>query len=1035
MMISNTQSNLVKLISGISGVRTGNFEEERKRSVMAVFLLIGIVVLIPFAAHHFMLGNIARAILLLLVGSTQLFSLVALRFIGHATGIYRLNVILLGVYFLFLVNVGGQHGSRILWVFIFPLLAFFMLGKKEGLFWCALQFLLSVILIADPGSAFDTFPYEREIKSRFFVVYGIIVTMSYVVEAARGRYYTGMERNQISLEKEIKERRRLEEIAAAESSVRRQAEEDLQKAYDDLESRISERTSELRKVNERLRFEIKERQSAEGDLRSSERRLADIINFLPDATFVVDLDGKVIAWNQAIEELTNIPAEKMLGRGNYEYGIAFYGTRRPVMIDLALNWDEKTARQYEYVKRDGATLVSETRNPSFRKDPSLFWNTASPLYDANGAIVGAIEVIRDITERMLAEEALQEAYNILNLSPAVAFLWQNADGWPVQFVTDNVEKLFGYKADDFLSQYVDYEKTIHPEDLERVAQEVAKFSAEKGRLTFRHQPYRIITADEAVKWVDDRTYIRRNENDEISHYQGIVMDITDQMLMQAALRESEERFRELSDLLPEIIYEMDKEARLTFVNRRAIQQFGYSRKEFENGLKAFDMIIPPERQRAADAMAKILKGQEAGLNEYTALRKDGTTFPIMIRSAPLLRDGQLIGMRGVIIDMSGKKRLESQLIQAQKMEAIGTLAGGIAHDFNNIMMGIQGRTSLMLLDVPTGHPHYEHLTSIQDYVKSAAELTKQLLGFARGGKYQVKPTDIKRLVVDTAGLFGRTKKEIRIHHKHPEDIWTVVVDQTQIEQVLLNLYVNAWQAMPGGGELYLQIENVNLSEDQVEPCDAKPGRYVEITVTDTGIGMDEKTQRRIFDPFFTTKDMARGTGLGLASAYGIMRSHNGFIKVSSAYGKGSTFQIYLPASDQKIQSEMGERQEIFKGRETLLIVDDEWMIVDIGKKMLERLGYEVLTALSGKEAIDVYQRLRQRIQLVVLDLVMPEMGGRQVFERLKEINPKLKVLLASGYSLEGEAKEMMARGCDGFIQKPFNMHKLSRKLRSILEGH
>jgi PAS domain S-box-containing protein len=507
----------------------------------------------------------------------------------------------------------------------------------------------------------------------------------------------------------------------------------------------------------------------------------------------------------------------------------------------------------------------------------------------------------------------------------------------------------------------------------------------------------------------------------------------DQRDTQRQLKESEERFRELAELLPEIIYEMDPDVRLTFVNRRAFELFGYTQQEFEKGLNALDMIVPEERPKAVEAMKRVLSGRDSRLNEYTALRKDGSTFPILIRSTRLLKDGRPVGTRGLIIDVSEKKQLESQLIQAQKMEAIGTLAGGIAHDFNNMMMGIQGRTSLMLMDVHTAHPHFEHLTSIQNYVKSAAELTKQLLGFARGGKYQVKPLDINKLIVDSSGLFGRTKKEIQIHIKLPDDIRTVMADQAQIEQVLLNLYLNAWQAMSGGGELYLQTENIHLSEQAVEPYDVKPGPYVEIAVTDTGIGMNEKVRRRIFDPFFTTKNIGRGTGLGLASAYGIIRSHGGFIKVSSTRGKGSTFRIYLPASGEEIRPDAGIREEIFKGGETLLLVDDEEMIIDIGQKMLERLGYKVLVAHGGKEALEVYQRHRQRIQLIVLDVVMPEMGGKQVFELLKKIDPKLKVLLASGYSMEGEAKEIMDQGCDGFIQKPFNMHELSQKLRSILE--
>ena len=507
----------------------------------------------------------------------------------------------------------------------------------------------------------------------------------------------------------------------------------------------------------------------------------------------------------------------------------------------------------------------------------------------------------------------------------------------------------------------------------------------------------------------------------------------DKRLTEQHLKESEARFRALAELLPETIYEMDQEARLTYVNRRAFDQFGYSQEDFDNGLNALDMLLPTEHSRAIQSMTKILKGRDGSLNEYIGLRKDGSTFPVLIRSAPIIRDGSVTGIRGLIIDISEKKQLESQLLQAQKMEAIGTLAGGIAHDFNNMMMGIQGRTSLMLMDVQAGDPHHEHLTSIQDYVKSASALTKQLLGFARGGKYELKPVDINQLIVESSGLFGRTKKEIRIHRKLSSGIWSVVADQAQIEQVLLNLFVNAWQAMPGGGEIYLQSENVHLSADQVKPHDAKAGRYVEITVTDTGIGMDEKTRRRIFDPFFTTKDMGRGTGLGLASAYGIMRSHSGFIKVTSAQRKGSTFRIYLPASDREIRPDSEKPEEILAGRETILLVDDESMIVEVGQQMLERLGYRVLTARSGREAIDVFRRRQNLIQLVILDLVMPEMGGRQVFSHLRKINPNLKVLLASGYSIEGDAKEIMAAGCDGFIQKPFNIRDLSQKLRSILE--
>jgi signal transduction histidine kinase len=243
-----------------------------------------------------------------------------------------------------------------------------------------------------------------------------------------------------------------------------------------------------------------------------------------------------------------------------------------------------------------------------------------------------------------------------------------------------------------------------------------------------------------------------------------------------------------------------------------------------------------------------------------------------------------------------KEKLQAQLQQARKMEAIGTLAGGIAHDFNNLLMGIQGRTSLLLADIRSDHPHFEHLTEIENYVGRAAELTRQLLGFARGGKYQVLPTDLNELVENSCQMFGRTKKEITIEKKFEKDVWTVEVDRSQIDQVLLNIYVNAGQAMPTGGTLFIQTENTRLDKKFVKPYNSSPGDYIKISIKDTGVGMDADTLKMVFDPFFTTKEKERGTGLGLASAYGIVKNHDGIITAQSEKGQGATFNIYLPAS-------------------------------------------------------------------------------------------------------------------------------------------
>jgi CheY-like chemotaxis protein len=332
-------------------------------------------------------------------------------------------------------------------------------------------------------------------------------------------------------------------------------------------------------------------------------------------------------------------------------------------------------------------------------------------------------------------------------------------------------------------------------------------------------------------------------------------------------------------------------------------------------------------------------------------------------------------------------------------------------------------------------PDYEHLKGIEEYVKNAVELTRDLLGYARGGKYEVKPTDLNILIKRENRMFGRTRREIRVHEKYEKDLWTVEVDQSQIKQALLNLYVNAWQAMPGEGELYIQTENATLDTGYIKPFDITPGRYVKVTVTDTGAGMDVATRERIFDPFFSTKDVGHGSGLGLASVYGIIKNHGGFINVYSERGEGTTFSIYLPASEREAEEEGPDpkRHEIHYGQGSILLVDDEDMIVEVGKAMLEKLGYQAIIARSGQEALNLYEKQREDIDLVILDMIMPGMGGGETYDRLREIDGDVQVILSSGYSIEGKAKEIMDRGCSGFIQKPFAMEELSRKVREALD--
>jgi CheY-like chemotaxis protein len=347
-------------------------------------------------------------------------------------------------------------------------------------------------------------------------------------------------------------------------------------------------------------------------------------------------------------------------------------------------------------------------------------------------------------------------------------------------------------------------------------------------------------------------------------------------------------------------------------------------------------------------------------------------------------------------------------------------------------MGVQGNTSLMLLDVPKDNPNHERLVNIQRYVKNGAELTRQLLGYARGGKYEVKPILINDLVTESSRMFARTKKEISIHLDLQSDLWSVEADRGQIEQVLLNLYVNAWHAMPGGGDLFLVTENMTMNSAQASEFSIQPGEYVCISVTDTGIGMDEEVVQKIFDPFFTTKQRERGTGLGLASAYGIIRNHGGGITCRSRPNRGTTFTLCLPRSEKSIAYDDGTVPEMEPGSETILLVDDEEMVLSVGQEMLRYLGYKVITAQSGRAAIDVVNNQGKELDLVILDIIMPEMGGGETFDIIHEHQPELPVLLCSGYSLNDKASEILERGCDGFIQKPFDLDRLSRRVREIL---
>ena len=400
-------------------------------------------------------------------------------------------------------------------------------------------------------------------------------------------------------------------------------------------------------------------------------------------------------------------------------------------------------------------------------------------------------------------------------------------------------------------------------------------------------------------------------------------------------------------------------------------------------------------------------------------------------------DGARVG-RVVMSDVSERKRAEQEqerererarLAQELKLEALGTLAGGIAHGFNNILQGILGELSLIEVELGEERARTLELREARALVDRGGVLMRQLLGFARQGKYDVKPLNLARVVERTSEVYGRSRRDLIITLELPSNLRAVVMDHTQLEEVLANLMVNAGQAMPNGGRLLIKAEEVELTASEVGP-DAAPGPYVKLLISDTGTGMDAVTQARIFEPFFTTK--GQGHGLGLASVYGIIKSHGALIRVQSELGHGATFLLYLPVSAQ-LPAELSPRPtELQRGQGTVMIVDDEPGVLRVCGRMVEKMGYEVLSASGGRQAVDLLRQHGPRISLVILDMLMPDMNGAETFKALRELAPGLKVLLSSGYSVEGDVRELLAQGCSGLLQKPFDGATLSARLRELV---
>lgn len=528
---------------------------------------------------------------------------------------------------------------------------------------------------------------------------------------------------------------------------------------------------------------------------------------------------------------------------------------------------------------------------------------------------------------------------------------------------------------------------------------------------------------------------RRVILDESECLVGMGLDITERRRSEEVILESESRYRLLTDNSLTGIY-IHQEGLFVYVNDRMAEMVGCVPEDMI-GKPFWDFVDPADR----DVVRKRGLERSRGLNkfpeyEFRLLRKDGAKRWAHVLASTIVYNGRTANM-GNIADVTDRKSLQEQLLQAQKMEAVGTLAGGIAHDFNNMLAVIQGYSELLLFDRQEGTKEFKAINAIRTSAERGADLVRAILAFSRKIETNLRPVDLNHEVEQARKLLSRTiPKMISVDVSLDDALKTISADPVQIEQVILNLALNAQHAISGNrGRILIETRNVVLDEYYCRThVDLSPGHHVLLAVSDNGHGMEKEVLDHIFEPFFTTKDVGEGTGLGLAMVYGIVLGHKGHIECYSEVGAGTTFKIYFPIIDSESQFETKAPEMVAcSGSETVMIVDDEPYLTELGENLLSAAGYKIITAVNGKEAVEIYKEKKDEISLILLDLAMPTMGGKECLTKLVEIDPDVKVIIASGYSAEATRLELGGTGIKGFIEKPFNLNQMLLTIRQVLD--
>jgi len=652
--------------------------------------------------------------------------------------------------------------------------------------------------------------------------------------------------------------------------------------------------------------------------------------------------------------------------------------------------------------------------------------TAKPTYEELQKRVQELESIA--FEQKQVNEKLLEKFRYLYSNAQVGLARTSISTGKVLTCNDKMAQIFNYEnTDDFINEFVFSENYVDLDIRESLINKIKKTGfLINVEVEFYGKDKSKVWARFDTRFFPDKGYM-----------EDVVVDITERKIGEEALRESENRFRDISLSMADWIWETDEDTKFTYLSQSIKDVLGYSPEELI-GKTPFALMPEDESIRVKEIITRLVsKAENIKDLENWNVHKEGRKLFMLTNGIPIIdSNGNVKGYRGINKDITARKRLEGQLQQAQKMESIGTLAGGIAHDFNNILFPIVGHTEMLLEDVPENSPFRDSLNGIYTSALRAKDLVKQILTFSRQEKSQLKLMKMQPVIKEALKLIRSSiPTTIGIKQDIQSDCGVIKADPTQIHQIVMNLATNAYHAMEKtGGDLKVGLKEIKLSEYDVIDPDMTPGSYACLTVSDTGKGMNKELTQKIFDPFFTTKEKGKGTGMGLSVVHGIVLGMNGAIQVNSQPGKGTQFDVYLPVQKTFFEKQLSiSNAKIQGGTEQVLLVDDEEAILTMEKQILERLGYQVTSRTSSIEALEAFRDRPDKFDIVITDMAMPNMSGEKLSAELVKIRPDIPVLICTGFSETMSEEKATSMGIKGFLLKPIVIKDLAQKIREVLD--